>query len=93
MLFTCSFFRWQQITPNPGVDPGYDEVRDNIAELERQLEEYLDQQRKRFGIRSMHYTTSEKKDYLIEIPVHDADGVGYFIYLFIYLFLFYMACY
>jgi len=65
----------QQITPNPGVDPGYDEVRDNIAELERQLEEFLDQQRKRFGIRSMHYTTSEKKDYLIEVPLTEAEGV------------------
>jgi DNA mismatch repair ATPase MutS len=64
----------QQITPNPGVDLGYDEVRDNIAELERQLEEYLDEQRDRFGV-TMHYTTSEKKDYLIEVPVNEADTV------------------
>ena len=53
---------------------GYDEVRDNIADLEQQLEEYLDQQRKRFGV-SMHYTTSEKKEYLIEVPVGEAEGV------------------
>lgn len=80
--YFCDAFDWQvakerkQITPNPGVDLGYDEVRDNIADLEQQLEEYLDQQRKRFGV-SMHYTTSEKKDYLIEVPVGEAEGVDF----------------
>jgi hypothetical protein len=50
-------------------------VRDNIARLERQLEEYLDKQRKRFKIRGMRYTISEKKDYLIEVPASEAAGV------------------
>lgn len=55
------------IIPKPGVDAEYDAVLDELSEIKYDLNEYLEQQRKHFGVK-VNYFGSEKKRFQIEVP-------------------------
>ncbi|XP_012252115.2 DNA mismatch repair protein Msh6 isoform X2 [Athalia rosae] len=55
------------IIPKRGVDSEYDAVLDELASLKEDLNEYLESQRKHFGVK-VNYFGSDKKRYQIEVP-------------------------
>ncbi|XP_046478017.1 probable DNA mismatch repair protein Msh6 [Neodiprion pinetum] len=55
------------IIPKPGVDSEYDAVLEEVSEIKRDLEKYLEQQRKHFGVK-VNYFGTEKKRFQIEVP-------------------------
>ncbi|XP_074846119.1 DNA mismatch repair protein Msh6 [Carettochelys insculpta] len=56
------------ITPKAGFDPDYDKALKDITDIEDNLREYLDKQRKRLGLKSMLYWGAGKNRYQMEIP-------------------------
>ncbi|XP_048456588.1 DNA mismatch repair protein Msh6 [Rhincodon typus] len=61
------------ITPKAGFDPDYDQALADIKETERNLQEYLETQRKRLGCRSVVYWGSGRNRYQLEVPENVAD--------------------
>ncbi|XP_078413344.1 DNA mismatch repair protein Msh6 [Cetorhinus maximus] len=61
------------ITPKAGFDPDYDQALADIKETERNLQEYLEAQRKRLGCRSVVYWGSARNRYQLEVPESIAD--------------------
>ncbi|XP_067901328.1 DNA mismatch repair protein Msh6 [Heterodontus francisci] len=61
------------ITPKAGFDPDYDQALADIKETERNLQEYLEKQRKRLGCRNVVYWGSAKNRYQLEVPESIAD--------------------
>lgn len=53
--------------PRPGVDAEYDQALERIAEIERQAEQYLVQQKSHFGCK-VTYVGTEKKRFQLEVP-------------------------
>ncbi|XP_038253313.1 DNA mismatch repair protein Msh6 isoform X2 [Dermochelys coriacea] len=56
------------ITPKAGFDPDYDKALKDITDIEENLREYLDKQRKRLGFKAMLYWGAGKNRYQMEIP-------------------------
>ncbi|XP_024080254.1 DNA mismatch repair protein Msh6 isoform X3 [Terrapene carolina triunguis] len=56
------------ITPKAGFDPDYDKALKDIIDIEENLREYLDKQRKRLGFKAMLYWGAGKNRYQMEIP-------------------------
>uniref|UniRef100_A0A7M4FA30 DNA mismatch repair protein n=1 Tax=Crocodylus porosus TaxID=8502 RepID=A0A7M4FA30_CROPO len=56
------------ITPKSGFDPDYDKALQDIKDLEEDLREYLNKQRKLLGFKTMLYWGAGKNRYQIEIP-------------------------
>lgn len=46
-----------RINPSKGVDPEYDSVMEELQELKRELDEYLNSQKKYFGCKVMVHIT------------------------------------
>lgn len=56
------------ITPKTGFDPEYDHALTAIKSCERELQEYLDRQKKRLGCKNMAYWGTGKNRYQMEVP-------------------------
>ncbi|XP_028406070.1 DNA mismatch repair protein Msh6-like [Dendronephthya gigantea] len=56
------------ILPKPGVDPNYDMAIQDVTSTKEKLNNYLDQQKKRLGCRSICYWGTGKNRYQLEIP-------------------------
>lgn len=56
------------ITPKSGFDPEYDQALTGIKNCERELQEYLDRQKKRLGCKNMSYWGTGKNRFQMEVP-------------------------
>lgn len=56
------------ITPKAGFDPEYDQALNGLKTCERELNDYLDRQKKRLGCKSMAYWGTGKNRYQMEVP-------------------------
>lgn len=56
------------ITPKAGFDPEYDQALTGIKNCERELQDYLDRQKKRLGCKSMAYWGTGRNRYQMEVP-------------------------
>uniref|UniRef100_I3JU46 DNA mismatch repair protein n=1 Tax=Oreochromis niloticus TaxID=8128 RepID=I3JU46_ORENI len=56
------------ITPKAGFDPEYDQALTGIKNCERELQDYLDRQKKRLGCKSMSFWGTGKNRYQMEVP-------------------------
>lgn len=56
------------ITPKSGFDPEYDQALTGIKNSERELQDYLDRQKKRIGCKSMSYWGTGKNRFQMEVP-------------------------
>lgn len=63
------------IIPKHGVDPEYDAVFMEIADIEREAKAYLQSQLRHFGVRVTFHGT-DKKRYQIEIPDSQVKKIG-----------------
>ena len=57
------------IKPRPGVDQEFDAAKEEVAALEKELEEHLRQMKKETGISDLKYFGSNKDRYQIEVPM------------------------
>ncbi|XP_008281190.1 DNA mismatch repair protein Msh6 isoform X2 [Stegastes partitus] len=56
------------ITPKAGFDPEFDQALTGIKNCERELQDYLDRQKKRLGCKSMAYWGTGRNRYQMEVP-------------------------
>ncbi|KAL0983852.1 hypothetical protein UPYG_G00133740 [Umbra pygmaea] len=56
------------ITPKAGFDPDYDQALRGIASCDRELQDYLDRQKKRLGCRNLNYWGTGRNRYQMEVP-------------------------
>lgn len=56
------------ITPKAGFDPEYDQALTGIKNCERELQDYLDKQKKRLDCKSMCFWGTGKNRYQMEVP-------------------------
>lgn len=63
------------IVPKKGVDPEYDSVLIELADVKKDLERYLEKQRQHFGVK-VTFHGSDRKRYQIEIPESQVKKVG-----------------
>ncbi|XP_067380004.1 DNA mismatch repair protein Msh6 isoform X1 [Channa argus] len=56
------------INPKAGFDPEYDQALSGIKNCERELQDYLDRQKKRLGCKSMAYWGTGRNRYQMEVP-------------------------
>lgn len=56
------------ITPKAGFDPEYDQALTGIKNCERELQDYLDRQKKRLGCKSMAYWGTGRNRFQMEVP-------------------------
>lgn len=56
------------ITPKAGFDPEYDQALSGIKDCERNLQEYLDRQKKRLGCKNLSYWGTGRNRYQMEVP-------------------------
>uniref|UniRef100_A0A665WS10 DNA mismatch repair protein n=1 Tax=Echeneis naucrates TaxID=173247 RepID=A0A665WS10_ECHNA len=56
------------ITPKAGFDPEYDQALTGIKNCERELQDYLDRQKKRLGCKNMAYWGTGRNRYQMEVP-------------------------
>ncbi|XP_029035592.1 probable DNA mismatch repair protein Msh6 [Osmia bicornis bicornis] len=63
------------IIPKKGVDDEYDSVLMELAEVKKDAEQYLEMQRRHFGVK-VTFHGSDKKRYQIEIPDSQVKKVG-----------------
>ncbi|XP_066999808.2 DNA mismatch repair protein Msh6 [Anabrus simplex] len=64
-----------RIIPSSGVDPEYDAVMEELKLVNRELQDYLEEQRRFFGCK-VSYFGSDKKRFQIEVPDSAARKVG-----------------
>lgn len=57
-----------KIIPSPGVDREYDDCAKNISDIQKRLEDYLDQQKSILKCKQLSYFGSAKNRYQIEVP-------------------------
>ncbi|OXU29419.1 hypothetical protein TSAR_009297 [Trichomalopsis sarcophagae] len=63
------------IVPKHGVDREYDAVLMELADIKKELDSYLEKQRKYFGVQ-IKYCGNDKKRYQIEVPESQIKKVG-----------------
>ncbi|XP_072293048.1 DNA mismatch repair protein Msh6 [Eucyclogobius newberryi] len=56
------------ITPKAGFDPEFDQALTGIKNCERDLQDYLDRQKKRLGCKNMSYWGTSKNRFQMEVP-------------------------
>ncbi|XP_040905285.1 DNA mismatch repair protein Msh6 [Toxotes jaculatrix] len=56
------------ITPKAGFDPEFDQALTGIKNYERELQDYLDRQKKRLGCKSLSYWGTGRNRYQMEVP-------------------------
>ncbi|XP_030234678.1 DNA mismatch repair protein Msh6 [Gadus morhua] len=56
------------ITPKAGFDPEFDQALGEIKTCERELQDYLDRQKKRLGCKSMTFWGTGRNRYQMEVP-------------------------
>ncbi|KAK0138401.1 DNA mismatch repair protein Msh6 [Merluccius polli] len=56
------------ITPKTGFDPEFDQALGEIKSCERELQDYLERQKKRLGCRNMTYWGTARNRYQMEVP-------------------------
>ncbi|XP_076019011.1 DNA mismatch repair protein Msh6 [Genypterus blacodes] len=56
------------ITPKAGFDPEFDQALGGIKACERELQDYLERQKKRLGCKSMTYWGTGRNRYQMEVP-------------------------
>ncbi|XP_010728752.3 DNA mismatch repair protein Msh6 isoform X1 [Larimichthys crocea] len=56
------------ISPKAGFDPEYDQALAGVKNCERELQEYLDRQKKRLGCKNMSYWGTGRNRYQMEVP-------------------------
>ncbi|KAM6922733.1 DNA mismatch repair protein Msh6 [Lycodopsis pacificus] len=56
------------ITPKAGFDPEFDQALASIKSCERELQDYLDQQKKRLGCKNMSYWGTGRNRFQMEVP-------------------------
>ncbi|KAM9727262.1 DNA mismatch repair protein Msh6 isoform 1-T1 [Menidia menidia] len=56
------------ITPKAGFDPEYDQALTGIKSCERELQDYLERQKKRLGCKSMSYWGTGRNRFQMEVP-------------------------
>ncbi|XP_034008066.1 DNA mismatch repair protein Msh6 [Trematomus bernacchii] len=61
------------ITPKAGFDPEFDEALSSIKDCERELQDYLDQQKKRVGCKNMSYWGTGRNRFQMEVPDSISD--------------------
>uniref|UniRef100_A0A6J0TQ56 DNA mismatch repair protein n=2 Tax=Pogona vitticeps TaxID=103695 RepID=A0A6J0TQ56_9SAUR len=55
------------VNPKPGFDIDYDKALEDISDVEERLRKYLEEQRKRLGVRAMMYWGAGRNRYQMEI--------------------------
>ena len=63
------------IKPRPGIDAEYDQAKATLADLERSLEEYLRDMKKKIGVSDLKYWGTNKDRYQIEVPIASTGKV------------------
>ena len=63
------------IKPRPGIDAEYDQAKATLADLERNLEEYLREMKKKIGVTDLKYWGTNKDRYQIEVPIASTGKV------------------
>ena len=63
------------IKPRPGIDSEYDQAKATLADLERSLEEYLRDMKKKIGVSDLKYWGTNKDRYQIEVPIASTGKV------------------
>lgn len=56
------------ITPKAGFDPEFDQALNGIKDCERELQDYLDRQKKRLGCKTLSYWGTGRNRYQLEVP-------------------------
>uniref|UniRef100_A0A3B4YAY6 DNA mismatch repair protein n=1 Tax=Seriola lalandi dorsalis TaxID=1841481 RepID=A0A3B4YAY6_SERLL len=56
------------ITPKAGFDPEYDQALTGVKNCERELQDYLDRQKKRLGCKNMAYWGTGRNRFQMEVP-------------------------
>ncbi|XP_059215090.1 DNA mismatch repair protein Msh6 isoform X2 [Centropristis striata] len=56
------------ITPKAGFDPEFDQALTSIKSCERELQDYLDRQKKRLGCKNMSYWGTGRNRFQMEVP-------------------------
>ncbi|XP_070771659.1 DNA mismatch repair protein Msh6 isoform X2 [Enoplosus armatus] len=56
------------ITPKAGFDPEFDQALTGVKNCERELQDYLDRQKKRLGCKSMSFWGTGRNRYQMEVP-------------------------
>lgn len=56
------------ISPKAGFDPEYDQALNGLKKCEKDLQEYLDRQKKRLGCKNMAYWGTGRNRYQMEVP-------------------------
>lgn len=56
------------ITPKAGFDPEFDQALSGIKNCEKDLQEYLDKQKKRLGCKNLSYWGTGRNRYQLEVP-------------------------
>ncbi|KAJ7987524.1 hypothetical protein DPEC_G00327390 [Dallia pectoralis] len=56
------------ITPKAGFDPEYDQALSGISACDRELQDYLERQKKRLGCRNLNYWGTGRNRYQMEVP-------------------------
>lgn len=64
------------IIPERGVDSEFDQCQDLLAEAEKNLDKYLEEQKKKFGSKAICYFGTGKNRYQLELPESVASKVG-----------------
>uniref|UniRef100_H2YND8 DNA mismatch repair protein n=1 Tax=Ciona savignyi TaxID=51511 RepID=H2YND8_CIOSA len=62
-----------KITPNPGTNPEYDSAMGDVGRINDELEDYLNEQRKRLGCSKVVYKGSGNKRFQLELPADVAS--------------------
>ena len=75
-------FNWKvalaesSIIPFPGAYPEYDRATEEVSEIERELNAYLEEQKKRFACRDIQYRDLGKELFQLEIPVAYCENIS-----------------
>ncbi|XP_054456808.1 DNA mismatch repair protein Msh6 [Anoplopoma fimbria] len=56
------------ITPKAGFDPEFDQAQTSIKSCERELQDYLERQKKRLGCKNMSYWGTGRNRFQMEVP-------------------------
>jgi DNA mismatch repair protein MSH6 len=63
------------IVPQEGADPDYDDACESIVKVQEELEEYLQEQRKRLKAKQINYWGTKKDErYQLEVPESSVQG-------------------
>lgn len=63
------------IRPRQGIDPDFDQAKEEISQIESALEQYLREMKKHIGVSDLKYFGTNKDRYQIEVPMNLTNKV------------------